>query len=118
LPCLIASITGDYVTKWWGIEHTHYFIRSFSEMRLVRELPALNLLLLLKIGVFGAVFGLTAVVFAKMAHGLPRLFRMIAPSSILRSALGASVLIVLAYLVSWDYLSLGVTANPHGPSQR
>src|SRR5579875_572390 len=117
LPCLIASITGDYVTKWWGIEHTRYFIRSFSEMRLIRELPALNPWLLVKVAVAGCFFGLAAFVFAEMAHGLQRLFKVLAPSPILRPALGASILIVLAYLVGWDYLSLGVTANPHYPNQ-
>ena len=116
-PCLVASISGDYVTKYWGIQHTHYLIRSFLEMRLIRESPALNPILLLKTALAGVVFGLAAFVFAEMAHGLQRLFRAIAASPILRPALGAVTLICFAYLVSWDYLSLGVVANPHHPNQ-
>ena len=111
-PCLVASITGDYVTKYWGIQHTHYFIRSFLEMRLIREFPALSPTLFVKTILAGAVFGLAAFIFAEMAHGLQRLFRAICASSILRPAVGAITLIILAYVVGWDYLSLGVVANP------
>jgi H+/Cl- antiporter ClcA len=117
LPCLVASISGDYVTKWWGIQHTHYLIRSFSEMALIGELPALSVMLLLKVAVAGAIFGLAAYIFAEMAHGLQRVFRMLALSVIVRPALGAIALIGLAYVVGCDYLSLGVTANPHHPDQ-
>jgi H+/Cl- antiporter ClcA len=116
-PCLVASITGDYVTKYWGIQHTHYFIRSFLEIRLIRESPALSPLLLVKTVLAGVVFGLAAFIFAEMAHGLQRLFRAVAPSPIIRPAVGALTLIALASLVGWDYLSLGVFANPHHPNQ-
>jgi H+/Cl- antiporter ClcA len=116
-PCLVTSISGDYVTKYWGIQHTRYFIRSFLEMRLIREAPALNPILLIKTVLAGAVFGLAAFIFAEMAHGLQRLFRSITSSPIIRPAVGALTLIALASLVGWDYLSLGVVANPHHPNQ-
>jgi H+/Cl- antiporter ClcA len=116
-PCLVASITGDYVTKYWGIQHTHYFIRSFLEMRLIGEFPALSPILLVKTILAGALFGLAAFIFAEMAHGLQRLFRAICSPPILRPAVGAVTLICIAYVVGWDYLSLGVVANPHHPHQ-
>jgi H+/Cl- antiporter ClcA len=116
-PCLVASICADYVTKYWGIQHTRYLIRDFINMQLIHEVPAISLVLLLKTVIAGACFGLAAFIFAEMAHGLQRLFRAISPLPILRPAVGAITLICLAYLVGWDYLSLGVTANPHYPSQ-
>jgi H+/Cl- antiporter ClcA len=86
-------------------------------MHLIRAFPILSPILLIKAAVAGVIFGLAAFLFAEMAHGLQRLFRNLAPSPIIRPAIGAVVLICLAYLVSWDYLSLGVIANPHQPNQ-
>jgi H+/Cl- antiporter ClcA len=116
VPCLIASIVADFVTGAWGIEHQRYYIRSFSSLSLVKA-PHLSLLMLGKVSSASVAFGLAAFLFAELAHGLQRFYRWLIPWPVLRPAAGASILIALTYLVGWDYLSLGVVANPHHPDQ-
>lgn len=39
VPCLIASITGDWATTAWGIHHTHYYINALAHLNLVQSIP-------------------------------------------------------------------------------
>ncbi len=117
VPCLIASITGDVVTGAWGIHHTEYHIASFAQMVLVHNLPSFSWLLVGKVAVASLAFGLASVVFAELTHALNRLFTRTIPWPILRPVLGGLIVIALALLVGRDYLGLGVSADPHHPSQ-
>jgi H+/Cl- antiporter ClcA/PII-like signaling protein len=117
VPCLIASIAGDWVTSAWGIRHTHYHIGAFVHMNLLHGVPQLNWLLLGKVAIAAVAFGLASVVFAELAHGLHRVFKWAMPWPTLRPALGAILVIGLAFAVGPDYLGLGVTADPHYPNQ-
>lgn len=116
VPCLVASIVGDWVTQAWGIHHTQYAIASFAHLGLVQNVPHLSWLLLGKVAVASLAFGLASVLFAELAHGLSRIFKRIIPWPMLRPALGGLIVIGLAYWVGRDYLGLGVTADPHHPS--
>jgi H+/Cl- antiporter ClcA len=100
VPCLIGSIVGDVVTSAWGIHHTHFPIRSLAHMALVHEGPALNLLLLGKVIVAAAVFGLASVLFAELAHSLHRIYKWAVPWPVFRPALGGVLVIALAWLVA------------------
>jgi H+/Cl- antiporter ClcA len=117
VPCLIAGIVGDYVTTAWGIHHTVYPIRSFVQMGLVHAGSGLNPLLLGKVSLAAAAFGLASVLFAELTHGLHRIHARIMPWPAFRPALGGAVVIVLAWCIGPDYLGLGVTADPHHPNQ-
>jgi H+/Cl- antiporter ClcA len=109
VPCLIASITGDWVTGAWGIHHTQYHIGVLP--------PGLNWPLLGKVALSAIVFGLASVVFAELTHSLGRIFKMIVPSAMFRPALGGAIVILLAWLIGPDYLGLGVIADPRFPDQ-
>jgi H+/Cl- antiporter ClcA len=119
IPCLIASVAGDWMTSWimhaGGFHHTQYHIGSFARLNLVRAVPQLDWLLLGKVAVASVAFGLASVLFAELTHGLGHLFKRIMPRPIFRPAIGGVCIIALALLVAPDYLGLGVT--PHRPGQ-
>lgn len=117
IPCLIASIVGDWTTSAWGIHHTHYYIRAFSHIDLFRTVPQLSWLLLGKVAIAAVAFGLAGVLFAELAHGLQHLYKKAVPTPILRPALGGVLVIILAVAVGADYLGLGVSADPRHPDQ-
>ncbi len=117
VPCLIASIAGDWVTTAWGIHHTHYSIGSFNQMNLVQIAPQLSVLLLGKVALAAVAFGLASVLFAELCHGLARVYKWIVPWAIFRPALGGVLVIALAYFVGADYLGIGVSADPRYPNQ-
>lgn len=109
LPCLIAAIVGDractLISNHWQIHHTHYEVSLLG--------TSFSAVLVGKIAVAAVAFGLASVVFAEMTHGLTRIFRKIAPWPILRPVLGGCLIIALAHLIGFDYLGLGVSADPH-----
>jgi H+/Cl- antiporter ClcA len=117
LPCLIASVAGDYFTRVWGIQHTAYHIGALVQTQLVSRVPELNWLMLAKVALASLTFGLASVLFAELTHGLHRVFKWMMPVPYLRPAIGAVLVIALAYAVGPDYLGLGVTADPHHPRQ-
>jgi H+/Cl- antiporter ClcA/PII-like signaling protein len=117
VPCLIASIVGDWTTRAWGIRHTQYSIAAFGHMSLVQSAAELNWLLLGKVAIAAVAFGLASVMFAELAHGLHRAFKWAVPWAIFRPALGGIIVIALAYFIGTDYLGIGVNADPHYPNQ-
>jgi H+/Cl- antiporter ClcA len=106
LPCFIASVLADMTCTAWGIHHTHYPI-DFSA-------PSLSVVLLLKVIVAGALFGLTGFLFAETTHAIRNYsHKWIRPKWLIPVA-GGLIIIGGAWLLGTeDYLSLGVT-NP-GP---
>ncbi len=112
VPCLIASIVGDWTTSAWGIHHTHYHIGEVLQYG-----SQMSWVLLGKVAIASVAFGLASVIFAELAHGLHRVFKWAVPWSAFRPALGGVLVIALAYLIGPDYLGLGVTADPHYPNQ-
>jgi H+/Cl- antiporter ClcA len=115
VPCLIASVAGDWTTRALGIHHTAYHIGALVQTQLVSRVPGLSWMLLAKVGAAAVVFGLASVLFAELTHGLGRLFKRVMPVPYLRPVLGAVVVIALAYGVGPDYLGLGVTPDPNHP---
>ncbi len=107
IPCLIASLVGDAVTTAWKIKHSEYAITTFTNMAV--HAPSLDWLLLGKIAIASAAFGLASVIFAELTHSLSIVFRRIVPIPILRPALGGVIVIALVFLLGTrDYLGLGV----------
>jgi H+/Cl- antiporter ClcA len=117
VPCLIASIVGDAATTAWGIRHTVYPIASFAQFELVRSAAPFSWVLAGKVAVASVAFGLASVLFAELTHGLGWVFRRLLPLEELRPVVGGAIVIVLALVVGWDYLGLGVTADPQHPAQ-
>jgi H+/Cl- antiporter ClcA len=112
VPCLIASIVGNWVTQAWGIHHTQYAIASFAHRNLIHSVPHMSWAILGKVALAAVAFGLAGLIFAELAHGLGRIFKRLVPSPFLRPALGGALVIALALIVGRDYLGLGVTLNP------
>jgi H+/Cl- antiporter ClcA len=113
IPVLIASVTGDLTCSAWGIQHTAYHIQ-FSEAGTQSKLP-LDLLLLGKVCLGGAAFGLASLFFSELAHTAGNCFKKFIPKAPLRPVLGGILVIAGVYaLGSRDYLGLGVTAPEAG----
>jgi PII-like signaling protein len=117
VPCLIASIAGDWMVRACGIHHTGYHIANFLHIDLPRDATPLDWLLLGKVAIASVAFGLASVLFAELTHGLQRVFKWLVPWPVFRPALGAVIVIALAMVIAPDYLGLGVTADPHHPNQ-
>ena len=117
VPCLIASVAGDAACRAWHIHHTAYHIGTLVGHSVSPSLPGLNLLLLLKVVAASVGFGLASVLFAELTHGLHRVVAGLMPVPYLRPAIGAGVVIALAFTIGPDYLGLGVTADPNHPNQ-
>jgi H+/Cl- antiporter ClcA len=100
LPCLIAALVGDLVTRAWGVTHTHY-------PALINVEP--DLALILKFALAGILFGLTSLLFIELTHSIKHAFRHLFAWSPLRPLVGGLVIIGLVLLVgSQDYLGLSL----------
>jgi H+/Cl- antiporter ClcA len=109
IPVLIASVVGDLTCSAWGIKHAIYHI-EFND---TGSLLHLNLWLLGKAVVAGAIFGLTSLFFSELVHWLQKQFRKYINFPPLRPVLGGLLVIAGVYaLGTRDYLGIGVTA-PH-----
>lgn len=101
IPCFIASFIGNVVaSNLWGVHHIHYQMG---------EVPALTLMVVLKVVFASILFGLTSVLFSEMTHFMKRTFTRFFRNPMIKSAVGGVVIIGLVYLVgSRDYLGLGI----------
>jgi H+/Cl- antiporter ClcA len=110
VPCLIASIAGDWTNRSWGIGHTGYHIGALLQNGIVHSHPYLDWALLGKVAIASVAFGLASVLFAELTHGLGHVFKRVIPWPMIRPAVGGLLVIALALLIGPDYLGLGVTA--------
>lgn len=107
VPCLIASLIGDWTCTAWGIHHTQYHITLAA--------APLNWMLLAKVAAAAVAFGLASVVFSELTHSLSRIFKRAIPSPMLRPMVGGAIVIGLVYLLGTrDYLGLGVSSPDSG----
>jgi H+/Cl- antiporter ClcA len=114
IPCLIASVVSDWACQAWGIHHTGYIVASMRTPVADGLIAHLDWLLLAKVILAGAAFGLAGMLFAELTHGLGRLFKKLVRWPMFRPVLGGVLVIGMVYLLGTrDYLGLGVT-NPTG----
>ena len=107
IPVLYASLVADASTAAWGAHHTAYHIAIVAHDG---RLP-FDLLLLLEAAVGGVAFGLVALLFAELTHGLGRLFRATIPWVLVRPFVGGLITIALVLLLGTrDYLGLGISS--------
>jgi H+/Cl- antiporter ClcA len=106
IPVLVASIVADATCSAWGIHHSVYRI-AIEEPASVHAFLAPALLG--KVVIAAILFGLAAMGFAELSHGLQHAFRKYLPWAALRPVVGASIIIALTLLLGTDdYLGLGV----------
>jgi H+/Cl- antiporter ClcA/PII-like signaling protein len=115
VPCLIASIVSDWSCQAWGVHHAVYFVASLRNQVVSGYIAHLDWLLLIKVVVAAALFGLTSMVFAELTHGLVRVFKWAIRWSLVRPIVGGLLIIAMTYaLGTRDYLGLGVSSpDPH-----
>lgn len=100
VPALAASVVGDLVVRALGVDHLPLPVVGAVDLGPV---------LLIKVAVAGVVFGLTAVVFAELTHGLKRLFARTIAWPPLRPAVGGVLVVALTLVVGTrDYLGLSL----------
>ncbi|WP_058304546.1 voltage-gated chloride channel family protein [Gorillibacterium timonense] len=100
VPCLIASLVGDIVTRAWGIQHHLYQ---------VSEVPAITGPVMLKVAVASVAFGLAGLLFSESTRWLKALYTKLIPYAPLKSFVGGLVIIALVYIGGTrDYLGLGL----------
>lgn len=98
VPCLVASIVGDWTTRAWGIQH--------EAMPQVAYLPV-DAGLALKWIVFAAAVAAVAWAFIELTHSIKALSQRHLPNLPLRLAVGGALSVVLWQLMgSNDFLGL------------
>jgi H+/Cl- antiporter ClcA len=100
IPCLVAAIVGDLVTRAWGATHAHYPALAQVEI---------DAGLLLKVAAAGVIFGVTSLLFIELTHGIKHLSMHLVRWSPLRPFVGGFLIIGLTLVVgSQDYLGLSL----------
>ncbi|RVU01934.1 voltage-gated chloride channel protein [Mucilaginibacter limnophilus] len=116
LPCLIAGMIGDLTVSAWNVHHTKYHIDYVNAGQNLNghHIP-LSLLLLAKVVVAAAVFGLASYGFAKSVHAVKNAGIKLLKARWITPVAGGVVIIVLTVILGKpDYLSLGVDAQYPG----
>ncbi len=116
IPCLFASIIGDFTVTAWGLSHTHYRIDFVeSSTFFLSDFLHWDILLIFKIIIASIAFGLVSYLFATLVHRIKTIFTSIFKTSWLIPFFGGVVIILLTFLVGKpDYLSLGINAEYQG----
>lgn len=112
IPCFIASAVADITCSAWGIQHTQYHIGFMKEGSALSSFFHFNFLLLVKVIISGALFGLAGYLFAETSHAIKSYSNRWIRIKWLIPAVGGLTIIAFTYLLgTQDYLSLGVS-NP------
>ncbi|MDN3551134.1 voltage-gated chloride channel family protein [Mucilaginibacter aquaedulcis] len=116
LPCLIAGVIGDVTVAAWGVHHTAYHIDVFKlAPHWYSGYLSFDFVLLAKVIIASAAFGLASFLFAYMVHGIKSFFVKRVSIPWLIPVLGGLIIIGLTALIGKpDYLSLGVDAEHAG----
>jgi len=117
LPALIAAIIGDITVSAWHVSHVQYHIDALQhEVPLI--MPGIfhfDILLLAKVILSSAAFGLASFLFASMVSEIKNVCIKIFKHKWMIPVFGGLVIIGLTLLIGKpDYLSLGVDAEHAG----
>lgn len=107
LHAIVAALVANYVCTLFPIHHTHYHIDTKNDEHFY------TLHFFLKIVLAGIFFGFASNMFSMCIFFFKKGYKAIAPKPWLVPVIGAVVIIVLAQVVGYDYLGLGV--NPNNP---
>lgn len=100
LPCLVASLTGDFVTRALGAHHSHYPTMAAVEVDPV---------IMLKVAIAGVAFGLTSMLFIELIHGIKHILQRVTGWPPLYPLIGGAAIILMTLLTgTTDYLGLSL----------
>lgn len=100
IPCLVAALVGDLVTRAWGVAHSHYPALANVEIEPI---------LLIKIVIAGIVFGLMSLLFIELTHIIKRACKRFLRYPPYYPFVGGLVIIGLTLLLNTqDYLGLSL----------
>ncbi|QDA59082.1 voltage-gated chloride channel family protein [Hymenobacter jejuensis] len=100
LPSFLAAICADYVTRAWGVGHTHYPLL---------HAPTYSITGLLSAAAAGIAFGLAGRLFGVATHAVGRLFKRYIAWPPLRPAVGGVLVALLVWaLGTTRYIGLGI----------
>ncbi len=101
LPCLLAAVMADQVASLWGTHHSHYVIGM---------VPPFSALGLMATIVAGALFGLTARLFATLTHRLSGALKQAIHYPPMRPLFGGTLIAAAAYWLGGAdrYIGLGI----------
>lgn len=116
MPCLIASLVGDMICTAFPIHHPGFSIAySFSEARHSGGFVSMDMLLLAKVFLAGACFGLAGRFFAGLSHFIKEKSRRLIPRPWQIPVLGGLLVLGISYVLGTaDYLGLGVYPSGAG----
>lgn len=99
LPAIIAAFLGDYVTRLWGVGHTHYQIGLVPEISFTGLASA---------AVAGVCFGVSAILFVVLTHKISAWGKNIKYPP-LRPVVGGVIVTGLVLSFGWyKFIGLGV----------
>jgi H+/Cl- antiporter ClcA len=100
LPCFLAAVIADEITRYWGIHHAIYSGPLTAQINL--EGIASTVLA-------GICFGLVGMLFANATHALSAVFKRTIKYPPLRLFVGGAIVAAAAYaLHAREYLGLGI----------
>jgi H+/Cl- antiporter ClcA len=102
IPCLVASVVGNWTCVAWGVQRTDYRILMVSA-------PDVDALLVAKVLLASLAFALTSVFFAETTHLLRWLANRWIAWAPARPFVGGVIVILLVWILRTDeYLGLGL----------
>ena len=115
LPSLIAAVAGDLTVSAWHVTHTQYHIDILPQATgLINSYLHFDLLLLGKVIIAAAIFGLVSFLFAGMVHEIKNICLKLFKRKWMIPVLGGLIIIGLSFINGKpDYLSLGI--DPEHP---
>jgi len=117
LPALVAAVIGDATVNAWRISHVHYRIAGLLPRApfLISDMLHFDVLLLGKVIICSAAFGLASFLFAGMVHEIKHSCLKLFKYKWMVPVFGGLVIIGLTFLIgNTDYLSLGIDAGRPG----
>lgn len=116
VPALIAAVIGDLTVAAWQVSHTHYHIDPLPQVTYgLGRFLHIDILLLGKVILASAAFGLASYLFSGMAHAIKNTCLKLFKSKWIIPIFGGLLLIGLTFVNGKpDYLSLGIDAEYPG----
>jgi H+/Cl- antiporter ClcA len=100
-PCLVAAVVGDRITLMLGLHHTAYRHSPFIPILAGKEMISAI--------IAGAIFGIVAMIFAKLTHRISQIFKILISYPPLRPAIGGAIVALAVWAVgTTKYIGLGI----------